>query len=308
MKVIITGGAGLIARYIVREFARLNYSIVVVVSKDRLSFANDLYKDIEDLIVVSSKKYFQDDFQKDNIPNSIVIHTAFTRENNGKSIAKSLQYSSEVFEKAKANKARGVINISSRSVYEESNSNKLVIEDDPLDDDSLIATAKHGTELLLKAFFKNTNILYTNVRIASVNELKTDNNMIRPLNVFVDCVLSGDNIQVFGGSQILSFVDPRDVAHAIEKICSSSITWQDTYNIGAEELGTEKILRMAQRVVEIGEALGYKKVDIVIIDKKIKDSVVLCIDRLRNDFAYEPLFSLDDMIYALFEMKRGNNG
>ena len=305
MKIIVTGGSGLLARYIVAELQKSIDEISVVVSDQRALFATDkLYND--KITVIPESCFFKDDVLKEKISGACIINTAFTRKNEGHEIAKSLDYAYRLFAACKKYKARSVINCSSRSVYEQPASGEYNTEDSPINADSLIATAKYGSELLLKAFFNESDIQYTNLRIASVNELKLDNNMTRPLNVFVDCVLDGKNITVFNGKQIMSFVDPRDVAKAIRMVCTSENNWKEVYNVGSGTLCTTSLYNMAKRVVEIGVELGYTEVGIDIIEKDISQTAGLNIERIQRDFGFVPDISLDDMIRSLFEMKTTN--
>ncbi len=302
MKIIITGGTGLLARYIAKELCSTKNEICVVVSEHRVDFAKELYHDR--ISIITNDEFFAPEMVKGIIPGACIINTAFTRKNDGREVASSMDYAYALFNACKKNSAYGVINISSRSVYEEPKEGEYNKEDSPINADSLIAAAKYGSELLLKAFFEGASTKYTNLRIASVNELKTDNNMVRPLNIFVDCVLNHKSITVFNGNQIMSFVDPRDVAIAIKLICLSDAEWKDTYNVGAGNIGTCRLIEMAEKVVETGVKLGFEKVGIDIVEKDISQTAGLDIERINIDFGYEPAFSLEDMIMALFEMKR----
>ena len=301
MRAIITGGTGLLARYIIEELLQYDFEIVAVVSENRMEFAKTLYSNNVRLV---SNDFFSDaNALKKDIPDSCIINTAFTRANEGKEVARSLDYSYSVFDASKRNGAKSVINCSSRSVYEDPGEGCFNTEESEINTDSLIATAKYGSELLLKAFFNGTEIKYTNLRISSINELKLDNNMIRPLNIFVDCVISGKNLTVYNGNQTMSFVDPRDVARAVRMICCSSTDWKDVYNVGSGELGTYRLIDMAKSVVRIGEEFGFPPMGIDIIRKNINQSAGLNNDRIFNDFGFSPKISLDEMIRSLYEMR-----
>ena len=304
MRIIVTGGTGLLARYIAYEMAGHADELLAVVSDSRADVAKVLYKDYPQVQVVPKSVFCQSAYLKEKMPGACVIHTAFTRKNDGTEIAASLDYAYSLFSACKEYAASSVLNISSRSVYEEPKEWEVNNEASAIRADSLIAAAKYGTELMLKAFFQGGNVRYASVRVASVNELKMDHNMVRPLNVFVDCVMKGESIKVFNGKQIMSFVDPRDVACAIRLMCLSSAEWKDTYNIGAGQIGTMTLLKMAEKVVAIGERLGYPKVSIDVIEKDIHQTAGLDISRIQKDFGYVPKISLDDMIVSLFEMKR----
>ncbi len=309
-KVFVTGGSGLIARYIVNRFSQdKNYLLYAVVSENRINFAEALYKPFKNVKVITAESLFDDEVKREQLKNSFVIHTAFTRKNDGKEIVRSLQYTYRVFELCKIYSVAGVLNISSRSVYKDPDAGTLNDEDSELCAKGLISAAKYASELLLLSFFANhttggRGIKYSNLRVSSVNELKTDNNMTRPLNVFVDCIIKGENIKVYGGSQIMSYIDPRDAAEAVYLMCSSgNKSWKDTYNVGSG--CTYTIQELAEKVISIGAELGYAEVNIEVIMKDDFQRAGLNIERIREDFGFEPKITIDEMIRSLFEMKRG---
>ena len=304
-KIVVTGGTGLLARFVVREFVNNNYLVFPIVSNERIEFARNLFRDMSN-VQITSNDYFFSNLNKEFLHDSFVINTAFTRKNDGQEIAKSLEYSFKLFDKCKRSNIAGIINCSSRSVYKEPNAGELNTENSPLDLDSLIASAKYGSELLLFSFFQDTDIKYTNLRIASLNEIKQDNNMVRPLNVFVENVINNESIKVYNGEQTMSFVDPRDVAKGIRMMCDSDKSWEHTYNIGAGLSCTMKLIEMAKMVVDIGLKLGYKKVNIEVIDKDIKQTSGMDISRINEDFGYYPDYTIEDMIIALFEIRRND--
>ncbi len=295
------------ARYIIKELSQnKDNRITAIVSSEKQDFASDLYQSLKNVSTMSKDDFFTS--QKMQLNHSVVIHTAFTRNNtDGYEICKSLQYSYKLFQFCKTEKVKGIINFSSRSVYKEPEPGKLNDENSELYLCGLISTAKYASELLLLSTFEGTGIKHTSVRIASVNELKTDNTIVRPLNVFVDCVINGKDIKVFNGNQIMSFIDPRDVARAISLLCNSNKEWNHLYNIGPNRDCTCKLIEMAKKVVEIGTNLGYNRVGIDIIPKEIVQTAGLDISRFQQDFGFTPKFSLDDMILSLFNMKRGLN-
>ena len=305
MNVCVTGGTGLIARYVIyRLHEEKRFHLYVVVSSGREDFAKQLYKGLDDIEVINVKHFFEDSVLEKVLPHAYVVHTAFTRKNDGIEIARSQEYAYRLFTSCKAFGAKGIINMSSRSVYLEPMNGELNTESSPVNCDSLIATAKYGSELLLSGILAGTSIKYTSLRCASVNELKTDNNMVRPLNVFVDCVLNNKPITVFNGNQIMSFVDPRDVAQSVFLICSSSCSWKPVYNVGPDSSCTCKLIDMARKVIEIGLLHGYADVGINIVEKEIRQSAGLDSSLIREDFGYMPEFNLDMMISDLFKMKK----
>lgn len=299
---VVTGGSGLLGRHIVKRLSSVSTAkeVIAVVSQERIGFAKDLFDGLDNITVLS-KDYL---FNNLSLENACVIHTAFTRNNtDGYEISKSLQYCYSLFRKCKSENVKAVINFSSRSVYKEPAPGKLNDESSELNLCGLISVAKYASELLLLSTFENTMIKHTSLRIASVNELKTDNNMIRPLNVFVDCVMNNKPIKVYNGNQIMSFIDPRDVASAVMLLCGTDKEWKTLYNIGPNQDCTCKLIEMAEKVVDIGVRLGYPRVEIDIVPKDIVQTAGLDTERFKKDFGFVPQYSLDSMIESLFAMK-----
>lgn len=198
----------------------------------------------------------------------------------------------------------GVLNISSRSIYREPVEGCLNTEDSEIYTPGLITIGKYTVELMTEAFLGRTKIPYSNLRLASVNELKMDNNMVRPLNVFVENVIAGRPIRVVGGMQVMSFIDPRDVASAIRSFLEVNPSkWNSKYNIGTGWMCTDTLLAMARLVVERGQHFGLQPVEIYIEEKDVNQRAGLDISRITADTGWKPQISLTDMIDALFEMK-----
>lgn len=198
----------------------------------------------------------------------------------------------------------GVLNISSRSIYKEPDEDCLNTEDSEIYTPGLITIGKYTVELMTEAILGRANIPYSNLRLASVNELKMDNNMVRPLNVFVENVIAGRPIRVVGGMQVMSFIDPRDVASAIRSLLMVNPTkWNNKYNIGTGWMCTDTLLNMARLVVERGKQFGLQPVEINIEEKEVNQRAGLNISRITADTGWKPQISLIDMIDALFKMK-----
>ena len=304
-KYIITGGTGLVARYAAFAFAADTCNtVIMVVSEERIPFAKELYAGYDNISVVGRNELLDPNSDEDYY-GSVVIHTAFTRKNEGEEITRSLDYSFDVFMFAKRKNVRSVIYISSRSVYKEPDEGQLNTESSPIFCSSLIGAAKYATELMLESCFKGSGIKFTSLRISSINELKQDNNMIRPLNVFVDRVMIGESIKVIGGMQVMSFIDPRDVACAIRLVASSDKEWRPVYNVGTGWMATMSLLDMAKTVVDIGVTRGYDKAEIIIEEKVVNQRAGLDITHIKEDFGFEPEIGIERMISDLFNMKEG---
>ena len=176
-------------------------------------------------------------------------------------------------------------------------------EDSPLNYSPYISLGKIIAERMVANYFGGTSIKFTNLRLGSVNELKLDNTMIRPLNVFVKNVINGEPIRVVGGMQVMSYIDPRDIAAAISSLLKVS-QWKSVYNVGTGWLCTKSLLEMAQMVVRIGKELSYKEVPVNVEEKNVVQRAGLDISRITNDTAWRPQVTLEQMIESLYQMLR----
>lgn len=299
--IYITGASGLVGRHLLVDLIEnTGYSIVAISSSpDMVSSRcneNDRLESIG-----------YDDFMSQKPVNDvkqILIHCAFTRKNDPQEAKRSLDLAKSILMKSVELDVNGFLNISSRSLYREPCEGQLNTEESELNLSGLITLGKYSVELMTEAIMGLNGIPCSSLRLASVNELKLDNNMIRPLNVFVENVIAGVPIRVVGGMQVMSFIDPRDVASAIRSLLLiSPALWKDKYNIGTGWMCTDTLINMARLVVERGKKFGYQPVDINIEEKEVNQRAGLDISRITTDTGWKPQITLMDMIDALYVMK-----
>ncbi len=306
--IFITGASGLVARYLINELINnTNYNIVAISSCPKV--VEERHGRGDRVKCINYETFLCDQhINLNNDYNNNMIHCAFTRKNNAYEVKHSIDLSRRIFNKCTNNNFNTVINISSRSVYKEPEEGTLNTEDSEIYLPGLIAIGKYTTELILKAICEESNLAYTNLRLASVSELKNDNNMIRPLNVFVENMILGKDIQIIGGMQVMSYIDPTDVASAIRTILQLDPSqWKTIYNIGTGWMCTDSILNMAHLVVKQGEKFGFKPVKININKKIVNQHAGLDITRITTDTKWLPRMSLDKMIDEIYKMKLNQN-
>lgn len=293
-KYIITGASGLVARYIIDKLSQLGTNQIIAVS----SHLDNIVQKYNHL---SNVKCADNQNIGEFLRGGVIIHCAFTRVNSGQPVSDSINYAERIFRLAKEYDAAAVINISTRSVYIEPEEGELNKEDSELNYNGYISMGKIVVEKMLENMFHDTKTKFSNLRLASVNELKTDNAMVRPLNVFVNNVIHGLPIKVVGGMQTMSFIDPRDVADAVCALLNIE-EWKPVYNVGTGWLCTESLLNMAQRVVKIGIKNGYPEVPILVEEKQINQRAGLDISLISKDTGWSPKVTLNDMIESLYKM------
>ena len=298
MVVYITGASGLVGRYLISDILdNTDYFVVAisscpVVVKER--YNNNRFTSI------GYDEFFSLDTADSRKDKRVLVHCAFTRKNDPQEARRSLDLAKTVFVKSVDLKMDGVLNISSRSLYKEPEEGELNTEESELNLSGLITLGKYAVELMAEALFARAVIGYSNLRLASVNELKMDNNMVRPLNVFVENVIAGKPIRVVGGMQVMSFIDPRDVSSAICSLLKVSPSqWKNKYNIGTGWMCTDTLINMAKLFLNRGEKNGFKPVESDIEEKEVNQRAGLDISKITADTGWTPKISLTDMVDAL---------
>lgn len=303
--VYITGASGLVGRHLITDLLANTSFIVVAVSSCPEVVAERCPESARFKSIAYDEFFTCNPFCENYHQVGLLVHCAFTRKNDPQEAKRSLDLAKNVLERCVDLKLSGVINISSRSLYKEPEEGQLNTEDSELNLSGLITLGKYAVELMTASILGRAKIAHTCLRLASVNELKMDNNMVRPLNVFVENVIAGRPIKVVGGMQVMSFIDPRDVASAIRALLVlKPELWKEKYNIGTGWMCTDTLLNMAKLVIERGEHFGFQPVDINLEEKEVHQRAGLDISRITKDTRWMPRISLSDMIDALYEMKR----
>jgi len=301
--VYITGASGLVGRHLIADLLA-NTALKIVAVSSCPDVVKERYAEKTRLKSVGYREFLKCNSIYEESHASILVHCAFTRKNEPQEAKRSLDLAKDVLEKCVDLKFSGILNISSRSLYKEPEEGQLNTEASELNLSGLITLGKYAVELMTEAILGRANIPYTSLRLASVNELKMDRTMVRPLNVFVENVISGIPIRVVGGMQVMSFIDPRDVASAIRSlIFINPVQWKAIYNIGTGWMCTDTILNMAKLVVERGLTFDLQPVDIIIEEKEVNQRAGLDITKITEDTGWKPVVTLADMIDSLYKMK-----
>lgn len=301
--VYITGASGLVGRYLVTELLnKADFDVVAVSSYPQT--VQERHGESPRFNSIGYPDFLGGEYKKTASGGGILVHCAFTRKNDPVEVKRSIDLAKSVFDLSKKQGFDGVLNISSRSIYKEPEAGELNTEESELNLSGLITIGKYTVELLAESILGGADIPYSSLRLASVNELKTDNNMVRPLNVFVDNMIARRPIRVVGGMQVMSFIAPQDVASAIRALLElKPAAWKHKYNVGTGWMCTDTLLNMAKLVVERGKLFGIKPVDINVEEKEVNQRAGLDISQIKADTGWKPVVSLTDMIDGLYKMK-----
>lgn len=288
--IIITGSSGLVATELIGNLLNSGDYIIYAVSTnpDKLK---SRYEEKENVICLNLNELknivYENSF-------SALINCAFARNKSGRDIASSLEFIRELIDIVKGTRLDAFINISSQSVYGQKEKPPWK-ENTPVDPDYLYAVGKYASEVIVKSAFSNTDINFTNIRLASVSE------NARFLNIFVKNAIAGTPIKVMGGNQICSFIDVRDVADALTAVIkkANEIHFADVYNLGIGK--TRTILELAEDVQRIYREKYGNDVIIEREDADIKLEVGMDNKLFCQTFDWNPKLDYDDMIFSLLE-------
>ena len=216
----------------------------------------------------------------------------------------SIDLGIKIFNFAKKYHVKRVLNISSRSIYIEPEEGTLNTENSSIGGGGCIGLGKYFSETAAQLVLENTNVKYTNLRLASINEVKVEKSMVRPMNVFVKKVINHENITIVGGKQVMSYIDLRDAAEGVISVLRiPDDIIKPVYNIGTGWKCTDTLLNIAQKVINIGcDEFGYQKVEIEITPKDVNMHAGMDSTLLKKDSGWEAKYSLEDMIRELYKM------
>lgn len=289
MRIVITGASGFFAWELIRQLKNDGRYSVAAVSSDVERAEKILgYEDIE---------YFTNSQllsgEASLSAEDVVVHTAFCRQSAGDQLARSMDFSLDVFEKAVSAGVKGIINLSSQSVYG-GKKEELPDEGGRLDPDYLYALAKSASEIILKSAAKGGKTKYTNLRTASlmgVSRFVPESVLYK----FAVNALEGRDISIVGGKQKFSFLDVRDAAKATilltDRIDSG---WDTAYNMGP--LSQTGIVEMAELVVDAAAEITGKRVNIDLTPQDIVLNSGMDSRKLYSKLGWKPEYSFEQTV------------
>lgn len=290
-KIVITGASGFLGNNLIKALkVEGKYSIHAFSSHgDELQSRNkDKY------IQYHHKKIIFSGIGKDILKDAIIINCAFPRNSTGVGLADGLKYIQEVFLRSRQAHARAVINISSQSVYSQKRE-EIATEVTPVCLESPYAVGKYSTELMLDSVCQETDVLYTNLRMASLIGPGFDQRIV---NRFVKQALQKTPIQVVRSKQLFGFLDIEDAVNALISLIETPIeTWKTTYTVGnGKGYSIEEIAESVEKV--------FKKNDIPFmnISTETGDGVGntgVSYRLLHEDTGFAPTLDLKDSIQKI---------
>jgi len=262
-KILITGSTGYCGQVLIQKLAEKGKFEISVLSTDVAKAQSLFSKKV-------SNYYMHNDLTNNNIPINemdVLFHLGFARPYLGNAaIAKSLQFTFELYSKAVENNIKSIVNISSRSVYG-ADSTLPWNEHTPVNPSTVYGRAKLATELLLQTLTADqSKTIGTSIRLGTVMGGSSGLVDVFVLSKFVKQAINGEPIRIIGGDQQFDILDIQDVVDAfIALINITPEKWKPIYNLSSQS--TYNIVDMAQSAVRIASRFNGGLVSSIQIEK-----------------------------------------
>lgn len=235
-------------------------------------------------------------------PGSIVIHAGFARTPGGKELAASIDSAQRLFTVAVREKAAGILNISSQSVYSPARQQPAKESDAPAPAD-LYGMAKFACERLGESISAGSSTRFTSLRLGSLIGPEYPE---RILSKFLARMLKRQNLKLIGGRQVFSLLDVRDAAEAV--IAFSKMPperWEACYNLGNPvSIPIAELARRAaaavRRITGFEAAIELEETDLAL--NSSLDS-----ERFRAMTGWAPRHTLEESIDTILSFMAGQN-
>jgi UDP-glucose 4-epimerase len=302
MKILVTGGAGFIGKYLVKSLLENNNTVTIFDN-----FSNSTKKSVEHLIKKGAKITEGDIIKSQDILDAtknqdIVIHLAAKI-----SVIESIKNPLETFEvnvdgtinvitACKKNNVKKIIISSSAAVYGEGIQNIKIVENEKLKPISPYGESKVKMEQQIKRFMKNKNIKCVILRFFNIYGINQSDEYAGVITKFLKRIKQEKNLEIFGnGLQTRDFVSIKDVINSI----NNAILYEKSgiFNIATGK--TITIKKLAEKIVSLSE----KNVKILYLNAK-KGEIEFSqasIESAKKDLKYNPKINLDIGIKELFD-------
>lgn len=309
MNILVTGGAGFIGNYVVKNLEALNHNVTVVDSVTTYGVLDPV--ELEWLHKERTKTFSSPivkmDLMQHNAVRSvmelskpeIVIHlAAFPR---AKVVDKDPQLGANVLvnalinllQTAKDNGCKKFVYISSSMVY--GNFDDATKEDVACSPQGFYGILKYTGEMLVKDFCTRNNMSYTIIRPSAVyGPLDVED---RVVSKFLLNAMRGNDIAVHGAGEFLDFSYVTDVASGITNASLSDQTNNKTYNM------TRGRSRSLLEAAQIAVAVTGSKSSIIVQDKNpmFPSRGSLDISSAHEDLGFNPKVDIEEGFKLYYE-------
>lgn len=302
MKVLVTGGLGLIGHNVVNKLESLGHTVTIVDNKtnygiipaDELNYLmRERIKKIKTSAVfnVNIADYYEmNELISDDTPEIIIHLASFPRQKvvNANPRLGSITMSEgliNLLELAKKYQVRRFVYISSSMVYGDFTND--VCEDAICKPQGQYGIMKLAGEWLVKDYTRSCGIEHTIIRPSAVyGPLDVED---RVISKFILSALREQTLKVNGANETLDFTYVDDAANGIVAAALSENAINKTYNITKSHSRTLKYA--AELAVEIA---GKGSIEVRDKDSDFPSRGSLNIDAAKRDFGFDPKIDVEE--------------
>ena len=308
MKILVTGGYGLIGHNVVARLKKLGHQTYIVDNKTNYGIIPQ--SEIDYLMGERSKKldyhlhYNTNIVDTDNIdyvvkttaPEVLVHMASFPRQ---KVVNANPQLGADVMmrglinllESSRTHGVRRFVYISSSMVY--GDFTDQVTEDAVCRPQGQYGIMKLAGEWLVKDYARRTGMEYVIIRPSAVyGPLDVEDRVVAK---FMLTAMRGETLRVNGASETLDFTYVDDAADGIVAAALEVGAANDTYNITKSH--SVSLLQAAQMVVDI---VGRGSIEVRNKDADFPSRGALNIDKARERLGYDPRVDVEEGFHAYY--------
>jgi len=304
MKILVTGGAGFIGKYLVRTLLENGDSVTIFDN-----FSNSTKDSVSSLVDIDAKIVQGDVTKPLDIQNAvkdqdIVIHLAAKI-----SVSESIRNPSETFQinvdgtknvliACEENHVKKLIVSSSAAVYGEGSPADKLTEDSKTNPISPYGESKLKMEQVIKEFVSEHEINCIILRFFNIYGIGQTDEYAGVITKFMERISQNKPLEIFGdGQQIRDFVAIQDVVNSICNSISKINSKKSTFNIASGNAITIK--ELAEWMISVSK----KKLEIKYFSTKKGDIRFSQADisLAKNEIDYNPKFELREEIKGLLE-------
>jgi nucleoside-diphosphate-sugar epimerase len=309
MKILVTGGLGLIGHNVVARLEARDHEVVITDTRTNYGIIDQ--DELDYLMVERRKKIRTDrvyhiditdrdsfDWLVEQHKPQVIIHMAsFPRQkvvnaNPAWGARVMMEGMINICESAKRHGVERVVYISSSMVYGD-------FEDDVLEDDACNPQGQYGImklagEAIVKDYHRRGAFEYAIVRPSAVyGPLDVEDRVVAK---FMLTAMRGGTLRVNGASETLDFTYVDDAADGIVAAATRIMARNNTYNITKSH--SVSLLEAAERIVKL---VGKGTVEVRDKDADFPSRGALNIDRARTILGYDPKVDVDEGFQRYYE-------
>jgi nucleoside-diphosphate-sugar epimerase len=309
MKILVTGGLGLIGHNVVARLEARDHEVVITDTRTNYGIIDQ--DELDYLIAERRKKIRTDRVYHIDITNAdsfdwlveqhkpkVIIHCAsFPRQkvvnaNPAWGARVMMEGMINICESAKRHGVERVVYISSSMVY--GNFEDDVLEDAECNPQGQYGIMKLAGEAIVKDYHRRGAFEYAIVRPSAVyGPLDVEDRVVAK---FMLTAMRGGTLRVNGASETLDFTYVDDAADGIVAAATRIMARNNTYNITKSH--SVSLLEAAERIVKL---VGKGTVEVRDKDADFPSRGALNIDRARTILGYDPKVDVDEGFQRYYE-------